>query len=137
MHAHVYVNILSLNMNKMPTGLYGQLSIRRIYYFCISTALYRIKVLKYWKPGFNVRHQESDIHRLGGFYYVHDPLNFYHRPYHDHNGVTYVHPNAYALFVASQTYVSGYNWDFVVHIAFKKNITKSTGKKWTSWIFLR
>ena len=72
--------------------------------------------------GFLLRHQESAIHRLGGYYYVHDPLNFYHRPYHDHNGVTCVHPNAYALFVASQTYVSGYNWDFVVHIVFfKKN----------------
>ena len=68
--------------------------------------------------GFLLRHQESAIHRLGGYYYVHDPLNFYHRPYHDHNGVTCVHPNAYALFVASQTYVSGYNWDFVVHIVF-------------------
>ena len=67
-----------------------------------------------------LRHQEYAIHRLGGFYDVHDPLNFYHRPYHDHNGVTCVHPNAYALFVASQTYVSGYNWDFVVHIVFFK-----------------
>ena len=47
-------------------------------------------------------------------------LSIFHRPYHDHNGVTCVHPNAYALFVASQTYVSGYNWDFVVHIVFKK-----------------
>ena len=88
-----------------------------------SKQRHKIKVLKYWKPGFNdlllvLRHQESAIHRLGGFYYVHDPLNFYHRPYHDHNGVTCVHPNAYALFVASQTYVSGYNWDFVVHIVF-------------------
>ena len=93
--------------------------------------LFLFKVLKYWKPGFNdwfsfllliLRHQESAIHRLGGFYYVHDPLNFYHRPYHDHNGVTCVHPNAYALFVASQTYVSGYNWDFVLHIVFLKKM---------------
>ena len=61
-----------------------------------------------------LRHQESAIHRLGGYYYV----QIYHRPYHDHNSVTCVHPNAYALFVASQT--SGYNWDFVVHMVFKK-----------------
>ena len=47
-----------------------------------------------------------------------DALNFYHRSYHDHNSVTCVHLNAYALFVASQTYVSGYNWDFVVHMDF-------------------
>ena len=67
-----------------------------------------IKVLKYWKPGFNdwfsflllvLRHQESAIHRLGGYYYVHDPLNFNHRPYHDHNSVTCVHTNAYALYL--------------------------------------
>ena len=50
-----------------------------------------------------------------------DALNFYHRPFHDHNIVTRVHPNAYALFVASQTYVSGYNWDFVVHMVFFLN----------------
>ena len=68
-----------------------------------------------------LRHQESAIHRLGGYYYVHNPLIFYHRPYHDHNSLTCVHPNAYALFVASQTYVSGYNLDFVVHIVLKKS----------------
>ena len=47
-----------------------------------------IKVMKYWKPGYNdwcsflllvLRHQESAIHRLGGYYNVHDGLNFYHR----------------------------------------------------------
>ena len=66
-----------------------------------------------------LRHQGSAIHRFGGYYYV----QIYHRPYHDHNSVTCVHPNAYALFVASQT--SGYNWDFVVHMVFLKK--KSCG----------
>ena len=92
-----------------------------------------IKVLKYWKPGFNdefsflplvLKQQESAIHGFCGYYYVHDALNFYHRPYHDYNSVTCVYPKDYALFVASQTYVSGYNWDFVVHMFKKKTKTK-------------
>ena len=75
--------------------------------FCVKNrSSITIKVLKYWKPGFNdwfsflllvLRHQESAIHRLGGYYYVHDPLNFYHRPYHDRNSVTCVHPNAWTF----------------------------------------
>ena len=48
---------------------------------------------------------------------LHDPLNFYH----DHNSVACVHSNAYALFVDSQTYVSGYKWDFVVHMVYFLN----------------
>ena len=30
-------------------------------------------------------------------------------------------PERLDFFVASQSYVSGYNWDFVVHMVFKKN----------------
>ena len=52
--------------------------------------LYDTNVLCFLKKPFNdwfsflllvLRYQESAIHRLGGFYYVHDPLNFYHRPF--------------------------------------------------------
>ena len=65
--------------------------------------LYDTNVLCFLKKPFNdwfsflllvLRYQESAIHRLGGFYYVHDPLNFYHRPFIRPWGVLLHHGNA-------------------------------------------
>ena len=59
---------------------------------------------------------------------------FNQRLYHDHNNVTCVQMKGYTLFVASHTYLSRYNRNFVVHMIF---FIKSTGKKWTQWRYLQ
>ena len=67
-----------------------------------------------------LRHHESAIHRLGGFYDVHDPLNFYHRPYHDHNGVTCVHLNVRVRLQLG--FCSGYSFFFLNHLVYRQEM---------------